>query len=157
MMKQLVDCLVVQTLCPVLQNIFLYYRLRSEKVKKRLGNCCKKHLSRNLVPENSDLSYLQILSRRRLTIPLINLVNYVYTALTIFDYSVDVITQFDLAPCTEAERILCHFSLDNFEKYSCSIYESVGRRFCICAVTNVFFNNKRKLSTDSAAAEGVKA
>ena len=64
-----------------------YCRLHCEKVKKRLGNCCKEHLSGNLVPENSDFSYLQILPRGGLTIPSINLVNYVCTAFAILDYS----------------------------------------------------------------------
>ena len=32
-----------------------YYTLYSEKVKKRrLGNCCKEHLSKTLVPDDSD-------------------------------------------------------------------------------------------------------
>ena len=30
----------------------------AKKLKKQLGNCWKEHLSGNLVPENSDLSYL---------------------------------------------------------------------------------------------------
>ena len=73
------------------------------------------------------------------------------------DYSVDVITLFDLPPHTTAERILCHFSSDNFEQYACNIHDSIGRRFCNRAVANVFFNNKGKLSTDCAVADGVKA
>ena len=79
------------------------------------------------------------------------------TAFAILDYSVDVITQFDLPSRTTAQRILCHFSSDNFEQYTCSIHESIGPRLCNRAEANVFFNNKRKLSTDSAVADGVKA
>ena len=37
------------------------------------------------------------------------------------------------------------------------MHESVGRCFCNRAVANVFFNNKRKLPTDSAVADGIKA
>ena len=37
------------------------------------------------------------------------------------------------------------------------MHESVGRCFCNCAIANVFFNNKRKLPTDSAVADGIKA
>ena len=114
-------------------------------------------MSGNFVPENSDFSYFQILSKGGLTIPSISLVNYVFTAFAILDYSVDVITQFDLPPHSAAERTLCHFSSDNFEQYTCSIHESIGRRFCNRAVANVFFNNKIKLSTDSAVANGLKA
>ena len=91
---------------------------------KRLGNCCKEHLSGNLVPENSDFSHLKILSRGGLPIPSINLVKYVCAVFTILDYSIDVITQ--LPPRTAAERILCHFSSDNFEEDTCSIRESIG-------------------------------
>ena len=57
----------------------------AKKLKEWLGNCCKEHLSGNLVPENSDFSYLQIPSRGGLTITSINLVNYVCTAFTISD------------------------------------------------------------------------
>ena len=86
-------------------------------------------MSGNLVPENSDFSYLQILSRGGLTIPSIDLVNYVRTAFAILIYSVDVITQFDLPPRKAAERALCHFLSDNFEQYICNIHETIGRRF----------------------------
>ena len=128
-----------------------------KKLKKRLGNCCKEHLSGNLVPENSDFSYVQILWREGLTISSINLVNYVFTAFEILDYLVDVITQFHLPPRTAAERILCHSSSDNFEQYKCSIHESIGWRFCNRAVANIFSNNKRKHLTDFAGADSVKA
>ena len=98
----------------------------AKKLIKRLGNCCKEHLSENLVPGNSDFSYLRILLRGQLTIPSINLVGYVWTDFAILDSSDDVITQFDLAPHIVEERILCHFSTDNFEQYTCSIHESSG-------------------------------
>ena len=67
----------------------------AKKLKKRLGNCCMEHFPRNLVPENSDFSYLQILLREGLTILSINLVNYVCTVFAVLDYSDDVITQFE--------------------------------------------------------------
>ena len=44
-----------------------------------------------------------------MVIPSINLVNYMWTAFAILDYSVDVITQFELLPRTAAECTLCHF------------------------------------------------
>ena len=78
------------------------------------------------------------------------------TAFAILDYSVDIIAQFDLTLHTAAEPYFCHFSSDNFEQYKCSIHESIGRRFCNRAVANIFFNNKRKLSTDSAVADDAK-
>ena len=114
-------------------------------------------MSGNLVLENSDFSYFQILSRGGLTIPSINLVNYVCTAFAILDYLVDVITQFDLKLRMAAERILCHFSSGNFDQYTCSIHESIVRCFCNRAAVNIFFNNKRKLPTNSAVADGAKA
>ena len=46
-----------------------------------------------------------------------------------------------------AERILCHFSSDNFEQYTFSIHGSIGQCFCNRAVANIFFNHERKLST----------
>ena len=49
-------------------------------------------------------------------------------------------------------RLLSDFSPDNFDQYTSNI-----KRFCNRAVINVFFNNKRKLSTDSTVPDGVKA
>ena len=124
-----------------------------KKLKKWLRNCCKEHLSGNFVHENSDFSYFQILSRRELIIPSIHLLNYVCTAFVILDYSVDVITQIG----SFYRRILCHFSSDNFDQYTCSIHESIRRCFYNHAVANIFLNNKIKLSNDSALPNGVKA
>ena len=56
----------------------------------------------------------------------------------------------------QRERVFCHFSSDNFQQYTCSIHESIGRRFCNHALANVFFSNKRKLSNDSAVGGGIK-
>ena len=42
-------------------------------------------------------------------------------------------------------------------QYTCSIHEATGRRFCNRAKANVFSNNKRKLSTDPAVVDGLKA
>ena len=100
-----------------------------KKLKKQLENCCKEHWPGNFVSENADISYLQILSRGGLAIPSINLVNYVCTGFAILGYSVDVMTQFGLPPCTAAERILCHLSSDNLEQYTCSRHESIGQHF----------------------------
>ena len=58
---------------------------------------------------------------------------------------------------TQRQSVFCHFSSDNFKQYAWSINEWIGQHFCSFAVANVFFNNKRKLSIDSAAADGVKA
>lgn len=79
----------------------------AKKVKKRLGNYCKEHFFENSVSENSDFSYLKILLRGGLTIPSINLVNYVCTTFAILNYSVDVINQINIPRRTAAERILC--------------------------------------------------
>ena len=170
MTKQLVDCLVMEALRPALKKIFSitwqqgssssYCRLHCKKqVKKRLGNCCKEHLPGILVPANSDFSCLPILSRGGLTITLINLVNYVWTIWSFRNpglfswcyYSVRLIISHN------GRAYFCHFSSDNFEQYTWSMHESIEHRFCNRAVTNVFFINKRKLSTGSAVVDGVKA
>ena len=113
-------------------------------------------MSENLVPENSDFSYLQILLKGGLTIPSINFVNCMCTAFGILNYSVDASTQFELPPRTAAGCILCHFSSDNYEQCAYSINESIGRCFYDHAAKNVFFSNKRKLSIDSTVADCVK-
>ena len=163
-MKQLVDYLVIQASCPLLQKIFLfqintgkqtnsssYCRLHGEKVKKRSGTIVKNNCL------DICLICLQILLRGGPTISSINLVNSVGIAFAILDYSFEFITQFDVPPCTVSKRILCHVSSDSFKQYTWSILESVRRGFCNRAVANFFLNNKRKPSTDSAFANGVNS
>ena len=52
----------------------------AKKLKERFGDCCNGLLTGDKGTDNPDFSFVQILSRRSLTIPSTNLVNYVCTA-----------------------------------------------------------------------------
>ena len=65
----------------------------AKKLKERFGDCCNGLLTGDSGAENPDFSYVQILSRAGLTIPSTNLVNYVYTALTILEFVDDLRTK----------------------------------------------------------------
>ena len=76
-------------------------------------------------------------------------------AFAILDYSVDVITQFDLLSRIAAEHIFVIFHRITLSNIHAACMSQKNNVFV--TTPNVFFINKRKLSTGSAVADGVKA
>ena len=127
----------------------------AKKLKKRFGDCCNRLLTDYSGVENPDFLYAQILSRRGLTIPSTNLVNYLYTAFTILEFVDDLMTKSGLPVRKVADHALIHcFQL--FEIFACTTHEAIGRKITNSTAVNIYFNNKRKICTDSVAADGVK-
>ena len=105
--------------------------------------------------DNPDFSYGQILSREGLTTSSTNLVNYVCTAFTILEFVDDLITKFGLTVRKETERVLIH-CFQSFETFSCTTHEAIARKITNSTAVNIYFDNKRKICTDSVVADGVK-
>ena len=127
----------------------------AKKLKKRFGDCCNRLLTGYSGVENPDFLYAQILSRRGLTIPSTNLVNYVCTAITILEFVDDLMTKSGLPVRKVADHALIHcFQL--FEIFACTTHEAIARKITNSTAVNIYFNNKRKICTDSVAADGVK-
>ena len=75
-----------------------------------MGKCCSNFLIEEFFSdENPDFSYIEILSKGGLTIPYINLANYVCTAFAILDFTVTVTLKFGLANQITVERIFFTF------------------------------------------------
>ena len=49
-----------------------------------------------------------------------------------------------------------YFSLNSFESLTCQEHKEKGQKFAGGAVINIYFNNKRKLTTDSVMKGKVK-
>ena len=62
-------------------------------MKELFGDCRNGLLNGESGADNSDFSHVEILSRRVLTIPSRNLVNYVCTAFAILEFVDDLITK----------------------------------------------------------------
>ena len=61
----------------------------------------------------------------------------------------------DLADQIVAEHVLFHI-LNSFESFICEEYKEKGQKFASSAIVNIYFNNKRKLSTGSVMKDKVK-
>ena len=88
-------------------------------------------------------------------IPSTNLVIYVCTAFPILEFVDDLITKSGLTVCKVAERVLIH-CFQSFETFACTTREAIARKIANSTAVNIYFNNKRKIFTDSVAADGVK-
>ena len=126
-------------------------------MKEHFGNCCKGLLTGDSGAENPDILYVQILSRGGLTIPSANLVNYVCAAVAILEFVDDLITKSGLPvrksglPVRKAaEHVLIH-CFQSFETFACTTHEPIARKIANSTAVNIYFNNKRKICTDSVA------
>ena len=119
-------------------------------MKEHFGNCCKGLLTGDSGAENPDFLYVQILSRGGLTIPSANLVNYVCAAVAILEFVDDLITKSGLPVRKAAEHVLIH-CFQSFETFACTTHEPIARKIANSTAVNIYFNNKRKICTDSVA------
>ena len=119
-------------------------------MKEHFGNCCKGLLTGDSGAENPDFLYVQILSRGGLTIPSANLVNYVCAAVAILEFVDDLITKSGLPARKAAEHVLIH-CFQSFETFACTTHEPIARKIANSTAVNIYFNNKRKICTDSVA------
>ena len=129
----------------------------AKKLKQRFGDCCNELLTSDSGAENPDFSYVQILSRENLclTIPLANLVNYICKAFAIIEFVDDLITKSGLPVRKAAEHVLIH-CFQSFETFACIKHGAIARKITNSTAVNIYFNNKRKICTDSVAADKVK-
>ena len=126
-----------------------------KKLKERFGDCCKGFLSSDSGADDPNVLYVQMLSRGGFTIRSTNLLNYVCAAFAILESVDDLISKSGLPVRKAAERVFIHFFL-SFETFACTTHETIARKITNSTAVNIDFNNKRKICTDSVAADGVK-
>lgn len=128
----------------------------AKKLTKQL-DCreCHERLIGNLSDESDDHSYLELVSRGGLTIPSLSLSNYVCNAFAIIDFFNITIKQSGLSVRLAAETVLD--KLINGVNFTCASHQNHGRRLTNRIISNIYFNNERKLSTDKVAKDDVEA
>ena len=89
-----------------------------------------------------------------LTVPSLNLANYVSTAFAILDFLYGAISKFGLPSRLAAETVLKHV-FNSFQTFTCEAHEIAGQTFINRTIANIYLNNQRKMSTDALVADGV--
>ena len=97
----------------------------------------------------------RLLTRCFLTIPSLSLSNYVCNAFAIIDFFNITIKQSELSVRLAAETVLD--KLINGVKFTCDTHQNYVRRLANRIISNINFNNERKLSTNKVAKDDVEA
>ena len=127
------------------------------KLKKRYGSCCNQFLIASPITfESLEYPYTEILSRRGLTVPSLNLANYVSTTFAILDFSYGAISKCGLPSRLAAETVLKHV-FNRFQTFTYVAHESAGQTFTNRTIANIYLNNQRKISTDAVVTDGVRS
>ena len=112
------------------------------------------HITGSIDIENPDHEYLIILNRGGLTIPSPNLVNYVCDAFAVLSATENIlINQSKLTSRNAAKEALSYMM--GCCNFTCENHKVDGQKFVISTIVNVFFNNKRKISTASVRKDNV--
>ena len=105
--------------------------------------------------DDTDSAYLKIMSRGGLTVPSYSFSNYVCEAFALLDYFNEIINKPDTAT-----RIACAYIFINmlisYPSISCLNHERKIQLFVNRVISNIFLNNKRKLS-DSVSVDTIKS
>ena len=67
----------------------------------------------------------------------------------------DLRTKSGLLVCKAIEHVLIH-CFRSSETFACTTHEAIARKIKKSTAVNIYFNNKRKISVESVAADGVK-
>ena len=115
---------------------------------------CKMHIMGSIDMENPDYEYLIILNRGGFTIPSPDLVDYVFDAFPVLSATENVlINQSKLTSRNVAKEAISY--LMGFCNFTCENHKNDGRKVVTSTIVNVFFNNKRKISTASVRKDNV--
>ena len=127
--------------------------MKSITKKLKSSSCCKIHITGCIDLENPDHEYLITLNRGGLTIPSSNLVNYVCDAFAVLSATENVLNRSKLTARNAAKEALsCVMGCCDF---TCEKHKVEGQKVVLSTVVNVFFNNKRKISTASVRKDNV--
>ena len=122
--------------------------------KIKSSSCCKMHITASIDIENPDHEYLISLNRGGLTIPSANLVSYVCDAFAVLSATENVLTNQPKLTTRNAakEAVSDMMGCCNF---TCNNHNADGQKVVLSTIVNVFFNNKRKISTASVRKDNV--
>ena len=130
------------------------YTAKKYLKKINSSSCFKMHITGSIDMENPDHEYLIILNQEGLTIPSPNLVNYVCDVFAVLSATENVvINQSKLTTRNAAKEALSYIM--GCCNCTCENHKVDGQKVAISTIVNVFFNNKRKISTVSVRKDNV--
>ena len=122
--------------------------------KIKSSYCRKMHITGSIDMENPDHEYLIILNQGGLTIPSPNLVNYVRDAFAVLSSTENLlINQSKVTSRNAAKEALSYMM--GCCNFTCENHKVDGQKVVISTIVNVFFSNKRKISTTSVRKDNV--
>ena len=120
---------------------------------KKFGHYCKNYCINNSETASTTHMYTDLLSRGGLTLPSECLVTYVCDCFAFIDHAINVITSSKMKERAAAEHLLNVVMFH--EPFLCSVHWSKGQRMTHRIIANIYFNNKRKIMTDSVHKDNV--
>ena len=96
------------------------------------------------------------MSRVALTVPSLNLANYVSAAFAIQYFSYGALSKCGLPSRLAAETVLKHV-FNNFQTFTCEAHENAGQTFTNRTIANIYLINQRKVSIDAVVADGMRS
>ena len=81
------------------------------------------------------------------------MVNHLCATFTVLEFVDELITKSGLPVRKVAEHVLIH-CFQSFETFACTTHKAIARKITNFTAINIYFNNKRKICTDSVAADG---
>ena len=117
------------------------------------SDSCKNYCINDSETTSTTHVYIDLLSRAGLTLPSEFLVTYVCDCFVFIDHAVNVITSSKKEERAAAEHL---FNVAMFhEPFLCSVHWSKGQSMTHRIIANIYFNNKRKIMTDSVHKDNV--
>ena len=120
---------------------------------KIFGHCYKSYSINELETASTTHVYINLWSRGGLTLPSECLAAYVCDCFVFIDHAINVITSAKMKERAAAEHLLNVLMFH--ESFLCSVHWSKGQSMTHRIITNIHFNNKRKIMTDSVHKDNV--
>ena len=128
----------------------------AKKINDRFEDCCIEYVVGEIKENDGDSAYLKVISRGGLTVPLYSLLNYVCEAFALLDYFNEIINKSYIPARTACEYTLINMS-DSYQSIACLNHERKIQLFVNRVISNIFLNNRRKLSTDFVLGGTIKS
>ena len=117
------------------------------KLVKKFGHCCKNYCINDSETASTTHVYIDLLSRGGLTLPLECLVTYVCDCFAFIEHAINVTTSSKMKKRAAAEHL--RNAVMFHKPFLCSVHWSKGQSMSHKIIANIYFNNKRKIMTDS--------
>ena len=124
----------------------------AKKLVKKIGHCCKNYCMNESETASTTHVCIDLLSSG-LTLLSEFLVTYVCDCFAFIDHAINVITFSKMKERAAAEYLL-NFVMFH-EPFLCSVHWSTGQSMTHRIIANIYFNNKRKIMTDSVHKDNV--